>query len=356
MGKRCLLGLILLFLLATPVQAEEQLSEDLRALAPAASELVTDDSSESYGLLSGARTLFSQAIEETQSSLTAGLGSVAAARVVLLGVVESVSPEGDGAVSRCVAAVGALWCTAVSAGDLDSLIGLGRQTVTDLTQLSTALVPALATATAAMGGVSSAAAAQVGAVFFSNLLLTAMDSLLLPMVYLYIGVSAAGAVLEGDTLDSLGRLLKKIIGWLLGGLLLLYTAYLTITGAVAGSADAQTVRLAKAAVRGAVPVVGGILAEASESVVAGAGLLRAMIGSFGALAVLSMCLTPALRLGLEYLLYQGAGLVAATVGPGKLTKLLSQLSDAFALVLAMTVASAMVILISVVSALTAVTA
>ena len=196
--------------------------------------------------------------------------------------------------------------------------------------------------------------AVVAAVFFSDILLTTIERVLLPAVYLYIGTAAAGAVLEGELMERVGSLLKKLIGWALGGLLTLFTAFLTISGAVAGTADAQAVKVAKAAVSAAVPVVGGILSEAAESMLAGAGLLRGLLGAFGALAVLSFCLVPFLRLGGQYLLYQCASLAAAAAGPKKLTGLLTALGDAFGLVLAMTAASALLLLISLVSSLTAV--
>ncbi len=61
-----------------------------------------------------------------------------------------------------------------------------------------------------------------------------------------------------------------------------------------------------------------------------------------------------LKLGCQYLLYQGAALLSATVGPGPLTKLLGRLGDAFGLLFAMTASSAAVLLISLVSSLTAV--
>ena len=71
------------------------------------------------------------------------------------------------------------------------------------------------------------------------------------------------------------------------------------------------------------------------------------------LAVLGYCLLPVLRLGLQYALYQGASLVAAAAGPKKLTRLLGMLADAFGLVLAMTAASAVLLIIAVISSLTA---
>ena len=136
---------------------------------------------------------------------------------------------------------------------------------------------------------------------------------------------------------------------------MLFTTYLTICGAVAGAADGQAVKLAKSAVSAAVPVVGGILSEAAESVLAGAGLLRGMVGTVGTLALVGICLLPFLRLGGQYLLYQGAALVSAAAGPKKLTKLIAMLGDAFGLVLAMTGAAAVLLLISLLSFITAVT-
>ena len=346
----CLFVAALLFLCGQALAA--QLPPELERLAPEAAALA--DGGE--GLLPGVRRLWREGWEQAGEYLLAGVRSTAAimAGVVLLGVAESAAPAGKDTLGQYVSITGALWITAVSAGNLNALIGLGQQTIVDLSQLSKALLPVLAAAEAASGGVTAASARQVAAVFFSDILLTAIERVLLPAVYLYIGTAAAGAVLEGELMERVGSLLKKLIGWALGGLLTLFTAFLTISGAVAGTADAQAVKVAKAAVSAAVPVVGGILSEAAESMLAGVGLLRGLLGAFGALAVLSFCLVPFLRLGGQYLLYQCASLAAAAAGPKKLTGLLTALGDAFGLVLAMTAASALLLLISLVSSLTAV--
>lgn len=352
------LALAALALLGGQAAAEDALPETLpRSLteaAPEAAELLEGEGD--MGLLSGAAALWEKSAAEVKDYLLAGIRSVAMLMcgVVVLGAVESLVPDRRGTVGRGVTLCGALWVTAVSAGDLEALMGLGRETVTELSQFSKILTPVMASAAALGGGVTSASVRQMGTVLFSDVLLTAIDALLLPAVYLYVGLAAAGTVLEGEVLDSAGRLLKKAIGWVLGGLLLLFTTYLTVSGAVAGAVDARTVKLAKSAIAGAVPVVGGILSEAAESVLAGAGVLKAGAGVLGLLAVLGLCLTPFLRLGLQYLLYQGAAVVSAAAGPGRLTRLISMLGDAFGLVLAMTGASALLLLVSILSSLTAV--
>ena len=352
--RRVLLFLFLFTCLTTQALAAE-LPEDLARAAPEAAALTNGDAGDSFGLLSGIEAVIGDALAEWKENLLAGARAAAAimAGVTLLGVVESAAPAGRETLSRCGGAVGALWITSLAAGDLNALIGLGRETIAEIGLLSKTLLPTLAAAEAASGGVTVAAVRQVAAVFFANLLLAVIERLLLPMVYLYIGTAAAGAVLEGDAMERIGGLLKKAVIWILSGLLILYTSYLTVSGAIAGAADAQTVKMAKSAVSAAVPVVGGILAEAADSVITGAGLLRGMVGTAGTLALLGACAVPFLRLGGQYLLYQGASLVSSAAGPGKLTKLIAMLGDAFGLVLAMTGAAAMLLLVSLISSITA---
>lgn len=333
-----------------------ELPRGLVDASPEAAALITDRPEEGFGLTGGIQVLLEKALEDARTYLLSGVRAVGAimAGVVLLGAAESAAPAGRELLGRYGTAVGALWITAMAAGDLESLIGLGRETVLHISQLSKALLPTLAAAEAAAGGITAASVKQVAAVLFADILLTVIDRVLLPAVYLYIGVAAAGAVLEGEAMARIGELLKKAVGWVLGGMLTLFTAYLTVSGAVAGAADAQAVKAAQSAVSAAVPVVGGILAEASEAVLAGAGLLKGMIGAAGTLALLGACLLPFLRLGCQYLLYQGASLVAAAAGPPKLTRLIAMLGDAFALVLAMTGASAILLLVSLLSSVRAV--
>ena len=126
--------------------------------------------------------------------------------------------------------------------------------------------------------------------------------------------------------------------------------YLTVSGVVAGTADAVAVKAARFTVSSMVPVVGGILSDAAETVLAGAGVLKNAVGVFGMLTILSICLVPFLRLGVHYLAYKLTGALAATVADGRVAGLIDQIGSAFGLVLGMTGASALLLLVSMVSA------
>ena len=249
---------------------------------------------------------------------------------------------------------GALAITALTMTDMATMIGLGRETIGRMDAFAGVLLPAMAVLTAATGGITAAAARQGATVLFSQLLITAMDCLLIPMVYGYVALSCAWAAVGNPGLEKVAALLKGAATTLLTGLLLLFVGYLTATGAVAGSADASAVKAAKLAISRAIPVVGGVLADASETVLAGAGVLRGTVGVAGLLVVLAICLTPFLRLGLQYLIYKGAAALCAAVAQPRLSRLVDAIGSAFGLVLGMTGAGALVLLVSLVSAVSAV--
>ena len=94
---------------------------------------------------------------------------------------------------------------------------------------------------------------------------------------------------KADARTKLAALLKGTIVFLLTAGLLAFVGYLTASGAIAGSADAAAVKAAKMTISRAIPVVGGILSDAAETVLAGAGVLRGTVGVVGMLVVLAIC-------------------------------------------------------------------
>lgn len=264
---------------------------------------------------------------------------------------------GDGAgETRYVPWCGVLAVTTLAAGDLRALIGLGAQTVDELGTLAKLLLPTLAAAMAAGGFVSTAGVWQVTTLMVCEALSSVIERLLLPLVYCYIAASAAGAMLEESRLDILSDGLKKLVTGGLTALVAAFAGYLAVAGVLTGSADRTAVRVTKMAVSGAIPIVGGMISEMTESVLAAAGTLRGTVGAVGVLAIGAVCLMPLLRLGIQFLLYQLAAFAAGLVGSKALGEYLDRLGGAFALVFAMTATCALVLLVALLVAASVVTA
>lgn len=308
------------------------------------------------GLEGGLSQLAAQGLEQVKTlagrSIATGVKLLAV--VLVCGLAQSAALPGQQEGVRAAELAGALAITALTMTDVAAMIGLGRETLRRMDDFSQALLPVMAALTAATGRVSGAAVGQGVTVLFSQLLLDAMDGLLIPLIDGYVAVSCAWAAVDSPGLKKLGELMKGAAALLLTGLLLAFVGYLTATGAIAGSVDAAAVKTAKLAISRAIPVVGGILADASETVLAGAGVLRGTVGAAGMLVVLAICLTPFLHLGLHYLVYKAAAALCALIAQPRLSGLIDALGGAFGMVLGMTGAGALILLVSVASALAAV--
>ena len=244
---------------------------------------------------------------------------------------------------------GCLAVAAASVADVQSVIAMGNETIEALWEYSHTLLPTLTTAAVSAGAVTSAGAKYAAAALFSDLLLTAAQSFIFPLICGYVAAVTAGAALNTGQLSGAARLLQWASRTAMKALVAAFTGYLALTGILSGGADAAAVKAAKAVLSTAVPVVGGTLASASESLVAGAGLVRNAIGAFGLLAILAAVAIPVLRLGLRYLLFKAAAAVSAVLAGGRLGGLIEAMGTAYGLVLGLVGTAAAVSFLSVVS-------
>ncbi len=271
--------------------------------------------------------------------------------VLLCAVAEGVYTVAGTGTIQAVPLAGALAVAVISVSDMNSLIGLGREAIDSMTMFSKALLPTMATVTALSGAPAGAAARQLATVLFSDVLLTLIDRLLMPLVYVYVAAITAYAAVGNEGLRRIAGTVKWAVSFILSIVLLAFVGYLTVSGVIAGSADAVTIKATKFTMSSMVPVVGGILSDAAETVLAGAGVLRGTVGLFGMLAVLAMCIMPFLQLGIHYLVYKCTAAMAATLSGGRVTGLIDGIGGAFGLILGMTGACALLLLIALVSSI-----
>lgn len=356
--KKCLITVLLLLLLPVSAQAVS-VPEDLQQALPRDAERLLPEEVNTGDLSfpEGVKKIIGDAAEAGRKLFREQLqGNVKILLVVLLcGALEAMQKGvGKEMGVHSLTIAGTLSVLLLTVGNIHSMLQLGMETVHSMNDFSKILLPALAGATAAAGAIGTASMQQVTTVLLANGLLRLIDGLLLPAVSLYIGVLAAASMLPQSRLFTLAEYWKKGITWVLSITLLAFTVYLSVVRVISGSVDSNAVKVTKAAIAGTIPVVGSILSETAETVLAGAGMLKNTIGIFGMLAVLAICMLPFLKLGLQYLLYKGTAALSAVMGSAELCKLIDGLGSAFGLILGMTGACAVLLLVSILSSISVV--
>ena len=227
-----------------------------------------------------------------------------------------------------------------------SMIHLASETVRQLNDYGKLLFPVLTAALSAQGGITTSAALYAGTAALDLLLGSFLSGALVPAVYLYLALAAANAATGEVLLKRLRDLLRSGISWCLKTVITVFSTYMSITGVVSGTTDAAALKATKVTISSAVPVVGGILSEASEAVLVGAGMMKNAAGIYGILAVLAIFLEPFLQIGLQYLMMKATAALCSVFSEGSIPGLTEDFSAAMGLLLGMTGSVCLLLLIS----------
>lgn len=330
--------LLLVFCLAQPVSALEIEAPTV----PQSGESLMPKRAESFGeglwqIVKASVGVIHPDIREAANLCLTSFGML-----LLCSLISSLT-QGNEKVGNCISAV-ALGTLLLE--NSKSLIQLGTRTVTEISEYGKLLLPVMTTAMAAQGGFTSSAALYGGTAMFLNILSSMISKLLVPLVYLFLALAVAHGALGDELLKRARDFLKWLSIWSLKSILYVFTGYMGITGVVSGTTDAAALKAAKLTISGVVPVVGGILSDASEAVLVGAGVVKNTAGIYGILAVIAVCIGPFIKIGIHYLMLKFTAVLAGVVGSKPMCGLVEDFSGAMGLVLGMTGSVCLLVLIS----------
>ena len=258
------------------------------------------------------------------------LGPVAGIRL-LTAAARGFSEAAGGAANDAVDLAGALGISAVLLRDFSGVLSLCRSALDGISVFSATLQPVLAAALSMGGSAVTATTLQVASMFVLRLI----EGLLVPAVCVYLAVTVVDAAAGNGVLRGLAEGIGSLSAGALKLILTLFTAYLAVAGGVSGNVDRVALKTAKFAVSGAVPVVGGVMSDAAETVLSGAVLLRGSVGVFGMICVTAICLAPFVRAGACYLCFKAGAALLSPLCSDSLRRLLSGIGTGFGLLLGM---------------------
>ena len=275
--------------------------------------------------------------EDSRSALQSAVRSLVrvAVVVILAAAARGFSSAAGGEADALIDRAGAQGCAAGLLQDFSGVLALCRDTLEQISVFSGVLQPVLATALSVGGNATTATVLQVATMIVFDLIIRLVNLLLVPTACAYLGIVVVDAATGNGMLHGIADGIRGLTAGVLKLILTLFTAYLTIAGGVSGSVDRMALKTAKFAVSGAVPVVGGVISDATETVLSGASLLKNSIGVFGMLCVTAICLVPFLRAGASYLCYKAGAAVLSPLCSGSLRQMLEGVGTGFGLLLGM---------------------
>ncbi|MBR3978891.1 MAG: stage III sporulation protein AE [Oscillospiraceae bacterium] len=325
--KRILMLLFLVVLITVPVKAEEFTAPPVEG---SAQDLLPEEST-SFG--EDIWYIFKEAISNLRPDITQAAGICAGliSVVMVCSVFGCYKPMAE----KTVRLASTICIAVLLIKPSNTFIQLGVSTINQLCEYGKLFLPVMTTALAAEGGITSATGLYAGTVVFNTLLSTGITKLIVPMIYIFLVLCIAEGATGENVLKNLKDFIKWLMTWSLKISLYLFTGYLGITGVVSGTVDAASVKAAKLALSGFVPVVGGVMSDASEAILVSVRTMKNAAGVGGMLAFIAICITPFLKIALHYILLKLTAAVCAVLGDKASGKLIENFTSIMGILLAM---------------------
>lgn len=199
----------------------------------------------------------------------------------------------------------------------------------------------------AMGGTSGAGAASgAGLTLFLTVLSNICTKVLLPLLRISFAVCLVGAVPQSVNLSSVAALVKNTATTLMAFIFSLLGFTLYLQTSVASAGDTYITRSIKFATGTFVPVIGGMLGEASRTVIASVSVVKGTVGAAGVVLVLSAVLPPIIAVALHKLMLLLCAVCAKTLGCERESGFLYDIGGITGILLALTAGAGAVAIIA----------
>lgn len=228
---------------------------------------------------------------------------------------------------------------------LVQIIKITTTTLTTIKNMYDGIFPILLTLLTAVGGTVSVGIYQPAIALISNLVVSLITCVLLPMFIFSMVFSIVGNLSNNIKLDKFVSFLQSAFKWTIGLCFTIFLGFVSIQGVMAGAVDGLSIRTAKYAIKSYVPIVGGYVSDGLSIIMASSVLIKNAIGGVGLFLLLSTIISPVLNLVIFMFSLKFMSAIIEPIGDKKSANFISDLSKSLSLLVALLVAVAFMYLV-----------
>jgi len=331
--------LIVLLIFTVPIYGAYNIdtSELDNALSQEQAHYIGNQKADGADLDKGLKSLFKSGLQVAKDRLKGALVSAFSVVVVccLVAVVRGFASVASSPLSTKTcdyAGAFAVLCLTVVGGK--GLIAGCADAVSQLDSFSKIVIPIYAVAAAVCKHPAAAVTTAGTSLIFTSITVSLTLQLIIPIIIVFAFASGIGAILENNLLSRLCELIKWLVGLFWKIIIIVFTGYISFSGIISSGADAVSVKAAKMVISGAIPIVGSIVAEATDTILSGAAIVKNGVGIIGFLGVCAIVLVPFVNCFIHYIVFKITAAVAGALSGEGISKTLDGVASAYGMALA----------------------
>lgn len=211
-------------------------------------------------------------------------------------------------------------------------ISIGENTISGMLTFMQALFPILISFVMSTGSITTGALFQPVIYSSISIVSTFMKNFVMPLIFFTAILSIVNNLSSKIHINKLASLLKQLTLLSIGFILTAFSGLMTIKGIMTSTADGLTLRTAKFATERFVPVVGGFISDAFDTVIGCSVLIKNAVGIMGIIILLFIVAMPLIKIFSLILIYKISAAVIEPITDSKLVNCLTEISGSMALV------------------------
>ncbi len=323
---------------AIPEQAQNYLDENSISLEDTAGIMsITPDS------------IFSGLFDMVKDEVTAPLKLLMAicAVIMLCALLEGFKESNENSqLAQTFNLVGVVVAAGIVAVQISDCIYSACQTLKLASTFLLSYIPVFTGVIAVSGNITTASIYNVTLFSVAQFMAQFAANTLVPLIGGFLALSIVAAINPTLNLVGIAKGIKTLLTWIIGLMMTVYVGLLTLQGFVGAAADSVTLKAAKFAVSGLLPIVGSAVAEAMNTLHGSLGLLKAGVGTFGIIVGISTMLPTIINVLMVKLAISGAAMVGNLFGIKRISDMLVSASAALTIILALLASMCVILVIS----------
>ena len=207
-----------------------------------------------------------------------------------------------------------------------SLLEKGKSVIEGISAAVETVFPIILTLMTVTGSSASVAAYSPSVAFISNFAVLAAKNLIFPIIVFMLAVSVISNINSSVKLKNLFGFCASSLKWILGLLVTLFSVFLTVKGLSAGTFDGISIRAVKYTINSSVPIVGGLVKDGLDFILAAAVLIKNSLGVFAIIYIFGAAIGPILEIAAISLSLKFVNAVTEPIGDGKSNDFINSVS------------------------------
>lgn len=231
-------------------------------------------------------------------------------------------------------------------GSFYQLIEVVKSTVELMVNFMEIILPILLTFMVLAGGPSTKILFHPMIIGTVNIVGLVIKNIIFPLIYFSFIVSVLANLSQRVELRKISDLARQVITFIITAAFTLFVGIITIYG-LSMKIDGISIRTAKFAVDTFVPIVGGFLSDAVETVIGSSAILKNGIGIVGLFVLILITIFPIIKISILLFIYKLIGAVIEPIVSSNISNFFSDISKTLLLILVSMVSVAIMFFITI---------